>query len=201
MKNKIAAFLCLLIVMGMLPTAVVSLSKSGKAAAEASATVDSAEETAASTKKNDASKNIISSAADICAEDFCDEALKAAVIIANTNYKAAGEVSDTDYNSDSELFKRLENIYNSKKELYITYDDQIRYIPRSYCSNGVTKNSEKYDYIRSVASPWDCESEEYSEENICEGVSMYGVNYLCENGYSAEEALKWYLPESNVKKC
>ena len=207
MKNKIAAFLCLLIIMGMLPAAVVSLSSKNVEAEATSSTPDSApkiQKTTAAAESaggnNDISATIISAAAEMCKEDFCSEALRAAVILANTNYKTAGETADNNYNSDTELYKQLTEVYNSNKELYILHNGKAAYIPHSFCSNGVTVNSEKYDYIRSAASPWDCESDEYSSNLSCEGVSLFGVNYLCENGYSAEKALGWYLPDCEIKK-
>ena len=58
--------------------------------------------------------------------------------------------------------------------------------------------SDNYPYLTSVASPWDCLSEEYDENLRCVGVSMNGVNYLCAKGYSAEDALLYYLPDFSV---
>lgn len=191
MKKRLAAIICLLIIMGILPLAVVRISGENKGITNAS-TPDSIQ---AQNKSSDISE-VCAYAEKLCREDFCDEAIKAAVIIANTNYDIDDNKENN--NSNSELLKRIESVYNSNKELYIAYDGEKRFIPYSYCSNGSTVKSEDYEYIKSAASPWDCYCDEYSPDLTCEGVSMYGVNYLCENGFSAEEALKWYLNGSEV---
>lgn len=190
MKKKIAAFLCLLIIMGILPMTVVNLS--GKSTESGGATADFASDT-------DKKENVICAyAANMCDSDFCDEAINAALIIARTNY-ISGQKEDDNY-SDKELYMKISKIYISNRELYLSCNGKTNYIPHSFCSNGATVKSGKYEYIKAVASPWDRDSPLFSEENKCEGVSMYGINYLCEKGYSAEEALKYYLPVFEVKK-
>lgn len=189
MKKKITAFFCLLLIMGMLPLMVVSLS--GKSIENDGSTADSASDIHKKEK-------ICAYAANMCGNDFCDEALRAALIIARTNY-ISGQKEKDNY-SDKELYNRTIKIYNSNKEIYLSYKDKATYIPHSFCSNGATVKSEKYEYILSVASPWDRESAEFSNDNKCEGVSMYGINCLCEKGYSAEEALMHYLPYFDIKK-
>ena len=189
MKKKIAAFFCLLLIMGMLPLTVVSLS--GKSAENGSSTADSASDT------NKKGELIIAYAAGMCNSDFCDEGLRAALIIARTNY-LSGQKDNNNY-SDKELYNRISNIYNSNSELYLSYNGKSKYIPHSFCSNGTTSKSEKYGYITPVSSPWDCGCAEFSKDNKCEGVSMYGINYLCNKGFSAQEALKHYLPSFEIK--
>ena len=190
MKKKIAAFLCLLLIMGILPLVVVSLS--GKAGDYSKSTADSAD------GLHNEDPRICAIAANMCGSDFCDEALKAALIIAKTNY-ISGQKENDNY-SDKELYNRIADIYNSNKEIYLTYKEEVKYIPHSFCSNGSTVKSEKYDYISPAASPWDCGCAEFSKGNKCEGVSMYGINYLCGKGYSAQDALKHYLPRFEIKK-
>ncbi len=144
-------------------------------------------------------------------EEYSEETLKAIAVILNTNYK-------TDRNSfnlnDSKVFiskekadKSLKDGYDkiekaviSSKELYLQNNNKLLFIPCCTCSNGSTVDSKKYDYIKSIASPWDCYSKNYNENNICEGVSIDGIDYLCKNGASVQEALKWYLPDFDVKK-
>lgn len=186
MKKKIAAIFCLLLIMGMLPLTVVSLS--GKSSENGCSTADSSSDL----------HKISAYAANMCNSDFCDEALKAALIIARTNY-LSGQKDNENY-SDKELYNKINNIYNSENELYLSYNGEAKFIPHSFCSNGTTTKSEKYGYITPVASPWDCGCAEFSKDNKCEGVSMYGINYLCNKGYSAEEALKHYLPRFEIKK-
>ncbi len=190
MKKKITAFFCLLLIMGMLPLTVVSLS--GTSLENSGSTADSA-----AVLHND-EQYICAIAANMCGNDFCDEALRAALIIARTNY-ISGQKEKDNY-SDKELYNRIIKIYNSNKEIYLSYKDKATYIPHSFCSNGSTVNNEKNGYTSSVASPWDFGCAEFSKDNKCEGVSMYGINYLCSKGYSAEEALMHYLPYFDIKK-
>lgn len=185
MKKKFAAIISLMVIMGMLPVAVVSLS--GKSVSIGASTPDSA---------NDKEKTVCACAAVMCESGFCDEALRAALIIAETNL-AAGFDEDINY-SDKELYNRIVGIYDSEKEKYISFDGKPVYIPHSSCSNGVTVKNEKYTYLSPVASPWDCECRNYSADISCEGASMYGINRLCEKGFSAEDALGYYLPGSKI---
>lgn len=190
MKNKIAAFFSLLVIMAMLPAAVVNIS--GKNTFSDASTTDSAR---ADNKKASA---VCTVAAGMCEADFCDEALTAALIIAETNY-LSGDKENSNYNSDTELLNKIKKIYNSFGELCLTFKGKPLYIPYSRCSGGATVKSEKYAYLRPVASPWDKSCKLYSENINCAGVSMYGINYLCGKGYTAEEALKFYLPGFSVR--
>ena len=70
--------------------------------------------------------------------------------------------------------------------------------PYSETSNGTTYKNENYKYIHSVASPWDCYQTDFDANAECVGVSLSGIDYLCKNGCSAEEALLWYLPDFEI---
>ena len=100
------------------------------------------------------------------------------------------------FDSSEELKERVRAVYFSDKELL--WQNETKYIPVSPLSNGQTQTDDNYPYLTSVASPWDCLSEEYDENLRCVGVSMNGVNYLCTKGYSAEDALLYYLPDFSV---
>ena len=139
-------------------------------------------------------KEIISRAAALCEDSFSDEAVKAAVIIERTNYLAGEKnANKEDYNSNSELNKRIEQIYNSSGEI-IKNNGKPVYIPCAVCSSGYTEKSSEYPYIEAVASPWDRFSDKYDSSINCVGVSLSGIKYLCEKGLDAKEALQWYLP-------
>lgn len=195
MRKKIVALICLLLAMAVLPAIVVGFSGHSPTANEKAETTDSAEKTV------DNSDIICKNAAKICSEDFCDEALRAALILVNTNYIIdKNSVDNSNFSSSKELISKLKKVYNSVSELYLSENNEVLSIPYSEISNGKTAQSEDYPYLYSVASPWDCFDENYDEDYICVGVSMRGVNYLCENGYSAEDALLWYLPDFEVKK-
>lgn len=128
-----------------------------------------------------------------CKDSYSDETIKAIIRIIKTNI-AAGTEYKADYNSDTELSKRINKILNSELELYYI-KNKLCTIPFSICSNGNTVSDKQYPYLSPVASPWDCFSSDYSADNSCVGVSLDGVDYLCKNGMSAEHALRWYLPE------
>lgn len=140
-------------------------------------------------------------AAKLCESGFCDEAIKAASVIARTN-TAAGRLSEKNKNdiSDKELFNRVKDIYYSDNEI-LSYSGKPVYIPASEASNGSTQNASSLDYLEEVASPWDVFSGSYSESLSCEGVSMSGIDYLCRMGLSAEEALLWYLPKLEIERA
>lgn len=156
-------------------------------------------------------KEIICGAVAAQANNMCDEAIKALVIILNSNYKlnnssinlteSSQYIDFADlYNSDLELYNKISAAYNSVSELYITYNSSIVSVPYSASSNGATLYDEDTSYIVPVASVWDCFSEDYSPDLSCYGVSLNGINYLCNNGSTYEEALLWYLPLCSISE-
>ena len=135
----------------------------------------------------------VSAAAALCDENSGEEVIKAAVILVKTNFLAGEAVKTEDDNSKEELIERVAAVYHSNKEI-LTYRGKAVAVPFSECSNGFTEKGEA-EYIKAVASPWDCFNKEYRADLICRGVSISGIKTLCGMGLSAEEALKWYLPE------
>ena len=87
MKKKLTAFILLLLVMAFIPALIVSRDKNNFTEKTIPEPKDSADE-------------IISLAASMCGEDFCGEAVKAMIILANTNYPAA---KSSNNNSDNEI--------------------------------------------------------------------------------------------------
>ena len=196
LKNRFIALVLFLFVMAALPLSVVRCDRDDSSAG----TRDSASppSTAPVTQtlaaeQPDNQKKAICYAASLCREDFCDEALRAAVILANTNRDSWDENS---FDSPEELKKRIHSVYSSEKELF--YQNESKSIPVAPLSNGQTLSDDRYPYLTAVASPWDCLTKDYDENLSCVGVSMNGVNYLCTKGYSAEEALLYYLPGFSV---
>lgn len=192
LKNRFFALLLFLFVMAALPLSVVRCDR-GAPSAAARDSADSAESPPSTEKPDDSREQAVSCAASLCREDFCAEALRAAVILANTNRDAW---KDMQFDSSEELKERVRAVYFFEKELL--WQNETKYIPVSPLSNGQTQTDDNYPYLTSVASPWDCLSEEYDENLRCVGVSMNGVNYLCTKGYSAEDALLYYLPDFSV---
>ena len=144
----------------------------------------------------DKTSTAVKTSAALCDSSFNDEAIKAVTILARTNALTKAS-TDNNNHSDKELSKRVKSIYNSNNEI-LTFQNKAVYIPFAKCSKGVTERDDKYAYIVPVASPWDCESRFYQAGTSCQGVSLNGIKYLCDNGSSAEEALKWYLPKLEI---
>lgn len=179
LKRKIAVFSLLLIVMAFIPAIIVCRDNQ---------CFDSTAD-----NSND---EIIALAAELCEDDFCDEAVKAMVILANTDYPT---VKASDNNSDNEYYLLAKHYYNSNRELYIQKGGSKMYIPYAESSNGATVSNEKYPYLIPTASPWDCLDPDYEKNSVCAGVSLRGVDYLCRRGFSAEEALLHYLTGFEIK--
>ena len=194
MKNRVFALLLLLFVMAALPLSVVRCDRGALFAATSDSAVSaSEEEISRSGDTEDKREQAVAYAASLCESDFCEEALRAAVILANTNLKAAEKL---DFNSDTELKSKIASIYFSGREL--SKDSDTFYIPSSPLSGGNTETDSDHPYLCAVASPWDCEDADYNKESTCVGVSMRGVDYLCRHGCSAEEALLHYLPGFSI---
>ncbi len=205
LKIKIGMIVLFLAIMATLPLAVVRCNsfepKTGnKPNAESNAQANS-----------DYNKILCGLVLAKVSEDCDDEAIKATAILINTDYytdKNSFDLSDEEIfideniaeSSNIELYNRVQKIVNSNLELYITYSNKICYIPYSDSSNGATYKSDKYEYIDSVASPWDCFETGYDEAVECVGASLSGIKYLCSKGYTAEQALEWYLPKLEVTK-
>ena len=85
--------------MALIPAAVVGMS--GNNVKMTSSTPDTA------VKSDDKSQTVINTAVSLCGKDFCDEALKAALIIAESNYLSGTKMKTNDNSSDKELYNRL----------------------------------------------------------------------------------------------
>ena len=181
MKAKICMLTLLFLLMAAIPLVLAVNSAKNEPSAPQSTTDENA---------------AISAAAALCGESCGEEAIKAAVILVKTNLSAGEIVKASDNNSDKELIERVAAVYHSNKEI-LTYRGKAVPIPFSECSNGFTEKGEA-EYIKAVASPWDCFNKEYRADLICRGVSISGIKTLCGMGLSAEEALKWYLPELSI---
>lgn len=145
---------------------------------------------------------------------FNREGLKALAVVFNTNIKADKEKIDisnpSEYISESEIksahpddFEKItetaESIIKETENMYLSTDDgNLYFIPVSQCSNGSTLRNDDIN-MASVASPWDCFSENYSINNECTGISLDGVDYLSENNdYSY--ILSYYLPNFKINR-
>lgn len=141
--------------------------------------------------------SVISYAVSISDESFCDEGLKCALAIAENNCLLSESAAQSECSED--FYARVEKLYEDV-DVTLLYEGESVYIPTSSLSAGRTATNTAYPYMKAVASPWDCLSEDfvYDKEYNC-GVSMNGLNYLCENGMDYKEALRWYLPEFTIK--
>lgn len=137
-------------------------------------------------------------------EDFCDEGILAALAIArnNLNCNTDNNILSNNLNTHSKnksLEKRVHKLYK-KLDIEITYQNKSVFIPSTSLTKGYTETNENYLYIEAVASPWDCFDNDFvhnKEYGI--GVSLKGIDYLCKNGADYKEALRWYLPDFEIK--
>jgi len=144
-------------------------------------------------------ETVISEAMRLGDEDFCDEGLKAIIAIAKNNVSIGNYSNICTEDKDNDFYNRLEKLCEDA-DIDLSHKNERVYVPTSSLSSGFTKVSEEYPYITSVASPWDCGAEDFVyQKDYPAGVSIYGLNYLCLEGYSAEEALRWYLPYFQIK--
>lgn len=141
-------------------------------------------------------------------ESYCEETLKALAVILYTNYCLAPDDYDL---KDSRICILESNAENSVKENYNTIksavsavykkalcsNGKVLYIPFTSSTNGKTSSSSEYSYLTAVASPWDSYSNANDDEHC--GVSLNGINYLCNDGYSYAQALQWYLPDFTIQ--
>ena len=207
--KKILACALLLVLMALLPFTAVKCSTNGSKSENT--LTSSTGTTKTNTKSSDDTNEIlVGLTSALCNENFSSDAIKAITILINTDYLVNPEYFDledkTVYvskdeldNSEKEYYLKVENIVKSIDKKTLTVKNKKVFIPYSQLSCGYTLDSEDCEYITSVASPWDCFSKEYDENAECIGVSINGINYLCQNGASAEQALKWYLPEFEIK--
>lgn len=209
MGKKILACSLLLVLMALLPfTAVKCSSDTDK---NENRLTSSTSKTINDTKSSDTgNETLVGLTSALCNENFCDEAIKAIAILINTDYEVNPdyfELKDKGVylskngldNYLKEYYSKVERIVNSMDKKTLTVHNKKIFIPYSQISCGYTLDSTDCEYITSVASPWDCFMESYDENSQCVGVSINGINYLCQNGASAEQALKWYLPEFQIK--
>lgn len=211
--KKILACTLLLVLMALLPFTAVKCSNKGNKHENKLTSSTSKTKTETKTEDEKTDKNdeiIIGLTAVLCGENFSEEAIKAIAIMVNTDYEINPEYFDLDdkeiylskeelINSDKEYYSKIESIVSSIDKKTLTVKNEKIFIPYSQTSCGYTLDSEDCEYITSVASPWDCFSQDYDENTECIGVSVNGINYLCQNGATAEQALKWYLPEFEIK--
>lgn len=199
MKLKAAAVAFMFLLMAILPFAASKCrnNTTAKTAVEGIATPDTAD------NRTDV---LCALTAAKYREGYGIETVKAIALILNTNYKLKPESfgkNDFLYKEDasgniSEVYSDIEGAVNSVKEKTLCKDGKAFYIPFSQSSNGKTSASRDYTYLEAVASPWDCFEEGCDEGDVCVGVSLTGVNYLCSNGESFENALLWYLPGFSI---
>ncbi len=178
MKPKLLMVICFFAAMAMIPLLCVNAGKPKRNGGS-----DKLSET-----------DLCSVVCNYCRNDYCDSAIDAVSCIIRTNSKCGKRYNGKD-NSDKELYHRVKKIFNSNSEL-LYQRSSVSSIPFAPCSNGSTIAEGKQS---SVASPWDCFSSRYDPKNRCTGISLDGVDYLCKNGFSKKEAIKWYIPEAEIK--
>lgn len=207
MKVKILSIVILLFFMALIPFAAAQCSNAHPKANKTLSTLDTIDN---ENNSGDYNKILCGLVAAKYRTDYCTETVKALTIILNTNYKFNPDsfcLDDSNVcifennadNSLKEVYPQIEKAVNSAKEKTLQKNNTLLYIPYSEISGGTTNKSDEYEYLTAVASPWDCYQKEFDENKECIGVSIEGINYLCKNGMTAEEALIWYLPDFEIK--
>lgn len=202
-------------------TAVTSNSTADKTSEPATANEPSKSETAVETttesavKENSETEKSLLSESDLCGmvaakynENYCEETLKALAVILYTDYNVSPDdydLSDIDIclpeskaeNSVKENYNKIKSAVSSVYKKTLCADGKAFYIPFCDFTNGKTSTNSEYPYLTAVASPWD--SYVNTEEKDYYGVSLNGINFLCNDGYNYEEALRWYLPNFKIQ--
>lgn len=200
MKGKIGAVVVLLILTAILPIAVSKCS-SKNTVSQTVSTSDTPE------KPKNSDEILCALTAGLYKDSYSAETLKAIAILMNTDYKAkpdSFETSDFLYEENAsgnmkDVYSEIKKSAESAKNKTLRKKSEVLFVPYSETSNGITYKNENYKYLHSVASPWDCYATNYDENAECVGVSLSGIDYLCKNGYSAEDALLWYLPDFEIQ--
>ncbi len=199
MKGKFAAIVILLFLTAILPLAVSKCSDKSVAKPTVS-TSDTPE------KPKDSGEILCALTAGRYKESYSTETLKAIAILMNTDYKVnpdSFETSDFLYEENAsgntkDVYGEIKKAVESVKNKTLRKEGEALFVPYAETSNGTTYKNENYKYIHSVASPWDCYATNYDKNAECVGVSLSGIDYLCKNGYNAEDALLWYLPDFEI---
>lgn len=197
--RKVLIFALIILILLTLVPAITSLIKTNESKTERDFPVESTVSPQVAKKVN--KRLIISIAGELADKDFCDEAIKAIIAIVKNNVEVDSSAYNTSNQSEEsdDFYKRVENLYK-KTEPILIYKGEKVFVPTSSLSSGFTKTSENYPYMQSVASPWDCFHQNFVYgKDYADGVSLRGIDYLCKEGYTAKEALKWYLPEFDIK--
>ncbi len=214
MKKIIMWCLCFLMLVALIPLASVIKGvetpiTSDKTTTNANAEVTvSADEAGFSVPTSDLSEEekeiILCKVMEHITEDATTEAKKALLAVCKNNYLFLKGKGTTDFETDiskysDDFLNELSNLFE-ENDYTITYKGNRVAIPMTPQNGGFTATSDEYPYIRAVASPWDTFSKSYirGAEYPC-GVSIYGINYLCEEGLSWSEALAWYLPDFKIE--
>lgn len=201
MKGKLIAVILLLFLTAILPIAVSKCSV-GSSAKPTVSTSDTPE------KPKDSGEILCALTAGLYKESYCTETLKAIAILMNTDYKVKPESFESDdflYEENAsgnikDVYGEIKKAAESVKNKTLRKNSEALFVPYAETSNGTTYRNENYKYLHSVASPWDCYATNYDKNAECVGVSLSGIDYLCKNGYSAEEALLWYLPDFEIQE-
>ena len=200
MRGKICTVLVLLILTAVLPMAASRCSAKNRAS-QAVSTADTPE----NSKSSDEILRALT--AGLYKNSYSAETVKATAILMNTDYRAkpdSFEANDFLYEENAsgnmkDVYSEIRKAAESVKNKTLRKKSEVLFIPFSETSNGTTYKNVNYKYLHSVASPWDCYAENYDENAECVGVSLSGIDYLCKNGCSAEEALLWYLPDFEIQ--
>ncbi len=211
MKKIILWSICFLLLTALIPFCVGITSKKNKAIKPANSNITEkivettvTEETEKIALTEEELDTICCMAMEYINEDTDKQTKLAILSLCANNYLCFKKENNTlpDINistySDNSL-KELRSIL-SKGLVEFLYKGNMVYIPLVKISSGHTVTSDEYPYIQEVASPWDTLEDGFNidKQDQC-GISVAGIEYLCKNSSTAEEAISWYLPDFEIK--
>ena len=184
MKSKIVGFLFILLILVMIPMININ-GRSVKSAVEVFSDTQSPEVSPIARKT-----------AQTIDSGFTDEAVKAVIIILQTNYKCDKSMfADTKAVKKGYDYSKIEKYVKELKGACILYKGKAAPVPYFMYSKGSTSAGKKYPYLRNAASPWDT----LRGGSGSQGVSLNGINELCKLGLSCKEALSHYLRDVTIR--
>ncbi len=124
-----------------------------------------------------------------------------AICINNYAYNLEHDIENKEHNVSEysdEYLSELKSIYE-ELDCNLEYNKEKVFIPLvKHCGEYTTK-SDEYPYLKSVASPWEKLRSDYEPEyDYPSGISVFGINYLCENGSDYKSVLRWFLPDFEI---
>lgn len=150
-------------------------------------------------------EQIIANVMEYISEDACKETKRAILSISvnnaayNKEHNITAEKTSISEYSDT-FYDELNSMLNNES-ISLLYKNERVYIPLTKLCHGYIIEDERYPYITTVSSPWDKLSPDYNEDSdYSAGISVFGIEALCLQEYTAEQVLCRFLPDFTIDK-